>query len=192
MIDRLRSWLPLLLPLLLLLGATYWLNLQVQSPATDAGKNIRHDPDYIIDNFTATTLDEKGKIRFVMSAKKMVHFPDDDTTHLEAPQLASYTADHPPLRMTALSGEVSHKGDEIFLRNDVIIVRPAFANQSELNFKTNYLHVLPGKDMATTNQPVSLVDARTNLNALGMELNYKTHIVKFLSQVKTVYEPVKK
>lgn len=192
MIDRLRSWLPLLLPLLLLLGATYWLNLQVQSPATDAGKNIRHDPDYIIDNFTATTLDEKGKIRFVMSAKKMVHFPDDDTTHLEAPQLASYTADRPPLRMTALNGEISHKGDEIFLRNDVIIVRPAFAKQSELNFKTNYLHVLPGKDMATSNQPVSLVDARTNLNALGMELNYKTHIVKFLSQVKTVYEPVKK
>lgn len=191
MIDRLRSWLPLL-PLMLLLGATYWLNLQVQSPESDTGKNLRHDPDYIIDNFTATTLDEKGKIRFVMSANKMLHYPDDDTTLLEAPQLASYTAEHPPMRMTALNGEISHKGDEIFLRNDVTIVRPAYAKQSELTFKTNYLHVLPNKDMADSNLAVSLVDARTNLNALGMELNYKTHIVKFLSQVKTVYEPVKK
>ena len=191
MMNRLRSWLPLL-PLMLLLGATYWLSLQVQSPTTENGKSLRHDPDYIIDNFTATTLDEKGKIRFVMSANKMLHYPDDDTTQLMAPQLASYTAEHPPLRMTALNGEISRKGDEIFLRNDVTIVRPAFAKQSELTFKTNYLHVLPNEDVADSNQLVTLVDTRTNLNALGMELNYKTHIVKFLSQVKTVYEPVKK
>ena len=191
MMNRLRSWLPLL-PLMLLLGATYWLSLQVQSPTTENGKSLRHDPDYIIDNFTATTLNEKGKIRFVMSANKMLHYPDDDTTQLMAPQLASYTAEHPPLRMTALNGEISRKGDEIFLRNDVTIVRPAFAKQSELTFKTNYLHVLPNEDVADSNQLVTLVDTRTNLNALGMELNYKTHIVKFLSQVKTVYEPVKK
>ncbi len=189
--ERLRSLLPLI-PLLLLLGATYWLSLQVQPPTSEADKNLRHDPDYIMDNFTATTLDEQGKIRFVMSAKKMVHYPDDDTTYLEAPQLASMTAEHPPMRMTALNGEISHKGDEIFLRNDVTIVRPAFAKQSELTFKTNYLHVLPNKSMADSNQPVTLVDARTNLNAIGMELDYKTHIVKFLSQVKTIYEPAKK
>jgi len=191
MIERLRSWLPIL-PLLLLLGGTYWLNLQVQSPTSEAGKNSRHDPDYVIDNFTATSLDEKGKIRFVMSAKKMQHYPDDDTTHLEAPNLASFTAEYPPVRMTSQTGELSHKGDEIFLRDEVTIVRPAFAKQSELTFKTNYLHVLPNKNTADSNQPVTLLDARTKLNAVGMELDYKTHIVKFLSQVKTVYEPVKK
>jgi lipopolysaccharide export system protein LptC len=189
--ERLHSLLPLI-PLMLLLGATYWLSLQVQAPTAEADKNLRHDPDYIMDNFTATTLDEQGKIRFVMSAKKMVHYPDDDTTYLEAPQLASMTAEHPPMHMTALNGEISHKGDEIFLRNDVTIVRPAFAKQSELTFKTNYLHVLPNKSMADSNQPVTVTDARTNLNATGMELDYKTHIVKFLSQVKTVYEPAKK
>ena len=70
MIHRLRSWLPLL-PLVLLFGATYWLSMQVQSPAAPANSNLRHDPDYIMDNFTATSLDAQGKVRFVMSAKKM-------------------------------------------------------------------------------------------------------------------------
>jgi len=142
MIERLRSWLPLL-PLLLLLAATYWLNLQVQSPDAAGRKSLRHDPDYIVDNFTATTLDEKGKIRFVMSAKKMWHYPDDDTTHLEDPKLESLTAERPPMRMSALEGEISSKGDEVFLRNDVVIVRPAYADKSELTLKTNYLHVIP-------------------------------------------------
>jgi len=189
--NRLQSWLPLL-PLILLLAATYWLNSQVQGPTAGENKVMRHDPDYIIDNFTATSLDEKGKIRFVMSAKQMVHYPDDDTTHLLTPHLVSLSAEYPPLSMDALNGELSHKGDEIFLRNDVVIVRPAYEKQSEVTYKTNYLHILPNKNTADTDKPVSLVDARTNLEANGMELDYKAHIVKFLSRVKTVYEPVKK
>jgi len=191
MIERLRNWLPLL-PLLLLLAASYWLNLQVQSPASGDNRNLRHDPDYIIDNFTATTLDEQGKIRFIMSAKKMWHYPDDDTTHLEAPRLESLTAEHPPMYLTALNGELSSKGDEVFLRNDVVIVRPAYANKSELTVNTNYLRVVPNKDIVNTDQPVTMIDARTTLNAVGMELDNKAHTIKFLSQVKTVYEPAQK
>lgn len=190
MSDRLQSWLPLL-PLLLLMAATYWLNLQVEAPASDA-KKLRHDPDYVIDNFTATTLDEQGKIRFVMSAKKMWHYPDDDTTHLEVPHLESLTAERPPMRMSALEGEISSKGDEVFLRKDVTIIRPAYADKSELTFKTNYLHVIPNKDLADTDQPIAMEDARTKLNAVGMELDNKTHIVKFLSHVTTVYVPPKR
>jgi len=191
MMERLRSWL-LLLPLLLLLGGAYWLNLQVQPAGSGSDRNLRHDPDYMIDNFTATTLDEQGKIRFVMSAKKMWHYPDDDSTHLEIPQLTSLTAEHPPLRMSAQNGEISRKGDEVFLRNDVVIVRPAYANKSELTFSTSYLHVVPNKDIVDTDQPVTMVDARTRLNAVGMELDNKARTIKFMSQVKTVYEPVKK
>ncbi len=191
MSERLGSWLPLL-PLLVLLAATYWLNLQVQSPDSAAGNNLRHDPDYMVDNFTATTLDAQGKIRFVMSAKKMLHYPDDDTTHLEAPRLASLSSEKPPLRMSALNGEISHKGDEVFLRNEVVIVRPAHANRSELTFTTNYLHVLPNSGMVNTDQPVTMVDASTRLNAVGMELDNNAHTIKFLSQVKTIYEPAKK
>ena len=191
MIERLRSWLPLL-PLLLLMAATFWLNSQVQSSVTDTNKKSRHDPDYIIDNFTATTLDEQGKIRFILSAKKMWHYPDDDSTHLELPQIISLTAEQPPMHMTALKGEVSQKGDEIVLRDKVVIVRPEYANQSELTFNTNYLHVVPNKNIAESNQEVTLVNAHTNLNAVGMEMNYKSRIIKFKSRVKTVYEPVKR
>jgi len=191
MMDRLRSWLPLI-PLLLLMAATYWLNQQVQPATPGSSGNLRHDPDYTMDNFTATTLDAQGKIRFVMSAKKMWHFPDDDTTHLEAPQLASFTAEHPPLRMSALNGEILRKDEGVFLRDDVTIVRPAYADKSEMTFRTNYLHVVPNKDTAETDQAVTLLDARTTLHAVGMQLDNKARSIKFMSQVKTVYEPVKK
>ncbi|MFA6902799.1 MAG: LPS export ABC transporter periplasmic protein LptC [Gallionellaceae bacterium] len=189
--GRLQHWLPLA-PLLLLMAGTYWLNMQVDSTGPGGNKNLRHDPDYIIDNFTATTLDEKGKIRFVMSAKKLWHYPDDDTTHLEQPRIESMTADYPPLRITALNGKLSSKGDEVFLHNDVVIFRPAYADKGEMTFKSNYLRVVPHKDIADTNQPVTMSNANTLLNAVGMELDNKTHTIKFLSRVKAVYEPPEK
>lgn len=189
--ERLRSWLPLL-PLILLLAATYWLYLQVQTPASETSKKLRHDPDYIIDNFTATTLDKQGKIRFIMSAKKMLHYPDDDTTHLISPHLASLAIEYPPMRMTASNGEISSKGEEVFLRNDVTIVRPAYDKKSELTFNTSYLRVLPNKNIVDTDQAITMLDSQTTINAVGMEMDNKSHIIKFLSQVKTVHEQPKK
>jgi lipopolysaccharide export system protein LptC len=64
--ERLFAWLPLL-PLLLLLAATYWLNKQVRPPVA-SNANLRHDPDYVINNFTATTLYDQGKPRFTITA----------------------------------------------------------------------------------------------------------------------------
>ncbi len=189
--ERLFSWLPLL-PLLLLLAATYWLNKQVQPIAPASDSNLRHDPDYIINNFTATSLDTQGRPRFIMSAQKMWHYPDDDSTHLDAPQLVSLLAEHPPMRTSALRGTISSKGDEVFLYDDVLIVRPAYATQSEQTFRSNYMHVIPDRDIADTDHFVTMADARTNIQAVGMELNNKERTVKLLSRVRSTYEPVKK
>lgn len=189
--ERLRSWLPVV-PLILLLGAMYWLNSQVQEPGAVSGKSLRHDPDYTVDNFTATTLDKNGKIRFVMSAQKMQHYPDDDTTHLDNPRIISHAAEYPAMRMSALNGEISSKGEEVILRNEVNIVRPAYSNKSEMTFNTSMLRILPNQDIVNTDQPVTMKDARLTLHAVGMELDHKAHTVKFLSQVKSTYEPAKK
>lgn len=189
--ERLLSWLPLL-PLLLLLAATYWLDKQVQPIAPASNPNLRHDPDYIINNFTATSLDAQGKIRFTMSAKKMWHYPDDDSTHMEAPQLVSMLADSPPMRSSAMRGTVSSKGDEVFLYDDVMMVRPAYGKQSAQTFSTNYLHVTPDKDIADTDHLVTVTRAGSTMQAVGMELDNKARTIKLLSRVKSTYEPVKK
>ncbi|PIV91757.1 MAG: LPS export ABC transporter periplasmic protein LptC, partial [Gallionellales bacterium CG17_big_fil_post_rev_8_21_14_2_50_54_146] len=56
--SRLRYWLPLL-PLIALLAFVYWLDLQVRQEGA-AATNRRHDPDVMVDNFNATTLDDQG------------------------------------------------------------------------------------------------------------------------------------
>ncbi|MEQ1743007.1 MAG: LPS export ABC transporter periplasmic protein LptC [Candidatus Nitrotoga sp.] len=194
-IDRLRAWLAglplLLLLLLLLLAATYWLNLQVQPLPVIPDSSKRHDPDFIVNKFVATTHNEQGKPRFVMAAKKMLHYADNDSTYLETPELTSFDSEHPPVHTYANNGMVSGKGEEIYLRDDVKIVRTASATQREITFTTSYLHVTPDHGLAETDQAVTMIDGGNIVHAVGMEFDNKARIVKLLAQVKSEYVPEK-
>jgi lipopolysaccharide export system protein LptC len=185
--ERLRTW-SVLLPLLLLLGATYWLDQQVLPLPPRADDSKRHDPDYIINSLSATTLDEQGKPHYLMSAVKMIHYPDDDSTHMVEPRLVSLYANRPPVHVSARRGEVSNQGDQVFLYDDVKVVREAGASQSQMTFTTSFLHVLPDQDIADTDRPVTIVDDSTVVNGIGMKLNNRTGIAELLAQVRSQHE----
>ncbi len=190
-LDRLRAW-SALLPLLLLLAAAYWLNQQVQPLPPTADASNRHDPDFIVSQFSATTLSEQGTPRFMLAAKKMLHYPDDDSTHLEAPRITSLVADRPALYVTAKRGTMLGKGDEIFLHDEVKIVRAASMGQSELVFVTSYLRVIPEPGLADTDQAITMTDAHSKISAVGMQLDQQARVIKLFAQVSSIHEHAKK
>lgn len=189
--SRARYWLPLL-PLLGLLGITYWLNLQVRPEPAKPDNGKRHDPDAIMENFSAVKLDEQGVPRFIMAAKKMQHYPDDDSTTLELPRLTTLSAVHPTIHTIAQRGIVSSKGDEIFLHGDVEVLREASGQRSELTLQTEYLHILPNEDIANTDRAVTIADAGSTTHATGLEMNNKARTLKLLSKVRSEHAPARK
>lgn len=189
--SRARYWLPLL-PLLGLLGATYWLNQQVQPESIRPDSSRRHDPDAIMENFSAIKLDEQGVPHFMVTARKMQHYPDDDSTMLEVPRLTALPVDHPATHIIAKRGIVSSKGDEVFLHDDVEVLREASAQQDELTLQTEYLHIIPDKDVADTDRAVTIVNAHNTVHAIGLEMNNKARTLKLLSQVRSEHVPSKK
>jgi len=72
--SRARYWLPVL-PLLALLGGTYWLDLQAQPDPEKADNKERGDPDAIMENFSAVQLNKQGQPRFTIAAGRMQHYP---------------------------------------------------------------------------------------------------------------------
>lgn len=85
----------------------------------------RHDPDYYIENFTATGMDENGNRAFVLQAERMAHFPDDDTALLDNPHLIEYAPDTAPRHTYADSGWLASGGNEILLTGNVKVVQEA-------------------------------------------------------------------
>lgn len=186
-----RYWLPLV-PLLALLGATYWLNQQVQPQAAKEDSSKRHDPDTIVENFSAVKLNEQGVPRLIMAARKMLHYPDDDSTTLEVPRLASLSADRQTIHTIAQRGILSSKGDEVFLHDSVEVLREANQQQSELRLQTEYLHIIPDKDLADTDRAVTIVDAHNTTHAIGLEMDNNARTLRLLSQVRSEHVPYKK
>jgi lipopolysaccharide export system protein LptC len=187
-VTRIRYWLPLL-PLLALLGATYWLNKQAQPEPVKPDGSTRHDPDSVVENFSAVKLNIKGTPYFVMNAAKMQHFPDDDSTALEAPRLTLLAEDSPPLLATAESGSISRRGDEMTLQGGVVVVRGAGAKEDQLMLQTEFLKIVPDQNLASSDRAVTITEANTTVNATGLELNNKSRTIKLLSRVRSEYVP---
>jgi lipopolysaccharide export system protein LptC len=188
--TRARYWLPLM-PLVGLLGATYWLNQQVQPQTAKPDSSKRHDPDAIVDNFSATKLNEQGLPGFVMSSPKMLHYPDDDSTTIEAPRITILSAKYPAIHAVAKIGTISSKGEAIFLRDNVEVTRESSATQDELRLLTEYLQIIPDLNLASTDQAVTLANDHNTVHAIGMEMNSETRTLILLSQVRSEHVPAK-
>jgi lipopolysaccharide export system protein LptC len=183
--ERLSAWFPLLL-LGALAGLTFWLDRAVQLPPV-ATNVLRHDPDYIVNGLSAVRMGADGRTKSTLTAAKMLHYPDDDSTLLTTPRWVSYEPDAPPLTITSREAMVSSNGEDIVFRDNVRVVRAAHAEHSELVLETSLLHAIPDKNIAETDQPVKITDANTVVHAIGLELNSETHVLKLLSQVKGTY-----
>ncbi len=185
--GKLRSWLPLL-PLLGLLYASYWLSLQVQ-PLPSLTKEARHDVDFTIERLTSTALDKEGRPHSVLSAEKIWHFSDDDTTHLQMPNFVSVKVDQPPVNITAKLGTLSSSNEDVFMHDDVVITRTNPKTLSEMRFETDYLHIVPNKDLAETDHPVLMYDRKNVVSAVGLLFDNQARTVRLLSQVRAKHEP---
>lgn len=188
--SRARYWLPVL-PLLALLGGTYWLDRQAQPDPEKAGNKERGDPDAIMENFSAVQLNKQGQPRFTIAAGRMQHYPYTDSTTLEAPRVTIVSPDQPVVHSTAKRGSISGKGDEVFLYDDVVVLRGAYAGRQELKVDTEYLHIVPDRNLIDTDKAISIVEGSRTLRATGLEIDNNARTFKLLSNVRSTYVPAK-
>ena len=149
----------------------------------------RHDPDYIVVDFTTTTYDREGRPLTVLSADKMVHFPDDDSTELLSPRVQQTKPDEPRITVTAERGTLSADGEEIFLYDNVVLLREASELQPAARMTTSFLHVVRDRSLVRTDREVTLVEDRRSLTGRGMEYNSDSRQFQLHADVVGRFEP---
>jgi len=181
---------PLLL-LLALAGGTLWLDRAVQAPEHDKSGKMRHDPDFIAEDFGITKMGASGKPEYSLSAARMVHYPDDQSTEIVAPRMEQQHDDEAPIIVRAERGRISRNGEEASFYGNVVVVREAGGGRAELRVHTEYLQIVPDRDLARTSKPVTVTEGRSQLTGVGMEINNKTRQFALLSQVRGTFDAVK-
>lgn len=187
-----RGRLTIVAPLLLagmLAALTFWLDRFAQGPARDLVGPSRHDPDYIVEKLSGVRMGESGAVSYSLSAGKMVHYPDDDTTLLTSPRFVSYGSSKATVTITSSEGVVSGKGDHVYFQDDVRVTRAALEGSRELVMRTSFLHVVPDHHIAITDRSVILSDDANTVTAVGLEMNNETRVIKLLSNVRGTYDP---
>lgn len=188
MLTRSNLFFPLVLAILMAV-ITFWINLTVEQQGPKIDGSNRHDPDYTMNNFVTTQTDVMGKLRYVLAATEMLHYPDDDSTVLQRPRYTQYTINKPYTQIEALRGYVSSNGEEIELVDNVKVVRQAFEGKGEMQVLTEKLVILPNQELATTNSAVLITQApKIVIRAKGMVYDKKNQTVKLFNRVKVHYE----
>jgi lipopolysaccharide export system protein LptC len=186
---RPTGWLPLA-ALALLVGLTIWLNRLVQEPPTRSDGSMRHDPDLIVDNFNARKLGEDGGVLYTLAAKKMVHYPDDDTAHLESVTLEAFEPGQPKVTVTADRGRLEQRGERVLAEGNVVLVREADpkAKTEAARLTTDKMLVIPDDGIARTSSPATLDSISSHSTASGFELNNHTRTLK-ADNVRSTMKP---
>lgn len=151
----------------------------------------RHDPDYVITNFTSTTFDRDGMPLNVLSAERMLHFPDDDSTELEAPRVVQTKPGEPRMSVRAERGAMSADGAEIFLYDDVVMVREGDETGPEARLTTSFLHIVRERSLVRTDREVTIVEEHRSLRGRGMEYNSDSRVFTLMADVHGRFEPKK-
>jgi lipopolysaccharide export system protein LptC len=186
--TRASTYFPIVL-MLLLAGATWWLERVVELAEPHAPGNSRHDPDAMVERFTVTRYGPEGAVSSKLNAARMVHFPDDETTELEGPRMVQLPKDAPPVRIRADRGTVSKDGDEVHLHDNVVVTRDASAERPELRVTTTYVQVWPKDEVARTPEPVTITEGDSRLAGVGMEVRAKSREFELYSRVKGSFAP---
>ena len=184
---RPSSWLPLGI-LAMLVGLTWWLDQLVQPTGERGDAKLRHDPDLIVEKFSARKFGEDGRTLYTLAARKMVHYPDDDSALLEKLAFEAYEPRQPRVTIASERGRLLEGGDKVWFEGSVVLVREADQRYEASRLTTEQLLVLPDAGVARTTGPVLLENPAARVEASGLEMNNQTRILK-LERVRATYKP---
>lgn len=194
LLDRATAWSPVLL-LGGLAALTYWLDAQVQPPPPRRDGSERHDPDIYVEGFRAVELDASGRARQLIAGKRALHYGDDQTLEITDPLLSQTEAGKPAFSITATKGVLSGDRKQATFTGNVRAVREAGPTQpgetpaGPVTLTTEYLHVVPDKELATTDKAVTIEEPRGIIRSVGLTLDNKAKTLKLASGVSGTFQP---
>ena len=187
-LTRLISLPKLPLAILILLAATFWLDKAVQPPAMVEDGIARRDPDFMLEGLSVIRTDNEGVARYRLFAKRMLHYSDDDSTHLEQPRLVNAAPGKSEVQIRADRGEIFGGNDDVNLSGNVSLSRNVGKNSDKTTLTTSSLLLDPDGDTARTDKAVTIKEGGATINAVGIELDNGTNVTRLLSQVRVVHE----
>ena len=176
-----------LVVVLLIVAYGNWLITTFQKTTGIGPREIRHEPDFFIEDVISTMMDAEGKPLYRLQAAMINHYPDDKSLALQAPRLEYYRQQLPPWTAQAEAGRVYDEGRQVFLDGKVTMQRAAAAKYPATELHTEDLVILPEDDYAETTASVKIISGKSQLKGTGMRVYMDEGRVELLANGEGIY-----
>jgi len=181
-------WIALLLLLIAILS--WWLLLRSTEPGPQSiAVQALHQPDYYMEQFELTSLDELGVPAHKLYADNMFHYPDDDSATLKRPHLIVFLDENEFWDIRAESGRVLNGGKSVLMQGEVTILLINPDNPQVREMLTTELTVRPHDKYAETAEAVTFNDGDDVTHAVGMWADLNERKIELMSKVRGSYAP---
>ena len=179
----------LVLLLVVAAGISYWALQQLTKDEETILRELAHFPDFYMENFSTLTMTPDGLPKNKLNASYMAHYPDDNTTELNVPELEIFQQDKPSIHVRSDKGWVTSNNEVILLSGNVYLYQNNDNGDKQLEVIADDARVLVDEDYAETDKPATLIKNRAVINSIGMRAYMRDQRIEFLSNVQTTIEP---
>ncbi len=174
--------------MILTLGLSLWSILGSKRPEIIA-THAAHRPDAFMENVVATIINKEGNPSLKVEAPKMVHYADNDTTDIETPHITLYRESPEPWSIDSRHAKATQGLDKIYFWENVVVHHINDSANPTTTMTTATLTVFPNKQIAQTDDNVTVIQPSTTIHGLGMLANLHEGTVQLLSKAQGEYLP---
>ena len=192
--DRTAMYMPLLMMGALALG-TYWLVRNTPTfSAPEAVKEVGHEVDYFMQNFTIKTFDEDGKLKSEIAGTEARHFADTDILEIDQAQIHSININRQLTTATANRAYSNGDGSEVQLTGNARVVREASRDAQgkqapRLEFRGEFLHAFLTEERVQSHLPVVLIRGADQFTGNVFTYNNLDQVAVLTGRVRGVLMP---
>ena len=192
--DRTAIYMPLLMMGALALG-TYWMVRNTPIFGTpEVAKEVGHEVDYFMQNFTIKTFDESGKLKSEISGTEARHFSDTDILEIDHARIRSINVEGKLTTATANRAYSNADGSEVQLVGNAVVIRQpsrdAQGNATQkLEFHGEFLHAFLNEERVQSHKPVLLIRGADQFTGNVFSYNNLDQVALLTGRVRGVLMP---
>ena len=185
-----RNILVLGVALVLLFGFLWsYTDTSITPPLTQVSKNSK-EADFFIHNTSSKNFNQQGELTSSLSTPKLEHYPFNNATQLQSPEIKLYQNNQQTWQINANSGIVRNNVEVIELNNQVIIHSGNNPSNSDYILTTEALTITPEKKLLENSKAFTLMTPEGKTTAIGLKANLNTEYLLLKKRVQGHYHAV--
>ncbi|GAA4337687.1 LPS export ABC transporter periplasmic protein LptC [Pigmentiphaga soli] len=166
--DRLATFVSIALLAALVAGTWWAADYAQRAVPQDPPRRLTHEIDSYIEDFVMVRSGPDGIPSSRMEGARLEHYPDDDSSTVTQAKAVSQRADRPLTVATSQRARMDQDGARIVMNGDAHFERLATADRPALDVRSDTMTLYPDEEVATTDQPATIVNGRSRIQGRGM------------------------